>query len=173
MLFVGQFDVKKLVLIALWLWGAPATADWSLIYKHDQHGNKLVGEKASLINAIRLGFPVRIGWGVYRENGELSVEHTAIPEFLSMTNGKEVFVQIPEHIAQTSYWDEEFQDFNSAQIVWKGLLSTTGRFMAVWYNRSSGQTIRRYPQRVTISWFVDHKGPIPANSPPLYHPGDP
>lgn len=62
---------------------------------------------------------------------------------MTVVGGEEVFVQIPEHIAQTSYWNKEFQDFNSPAIIWRGLFSTTGRFMAVWYNRGNGQTIDR------------------------------
>lgn len=128
-------------------------SDWTLVYKHDKQGEVISGDKQQLIAAIRSGASIRIGWGRAAPDGR-SVEHTAIPEFLTITDESEVFLQIPEHIAQTSYWNNDLQDFNSPQEVWKGLFSTTGRFMAVWYNRATGATVRRVPQRVPISWFA-------------------
>lgn len=143
-------------------------AQWQQVYRHDDTGNALAGSKDALFTAVRQGLPIRLGWGV--KKGERSVEHVAVPEFLTITSEQEVFVQIPAHIAQTSYWDTEFQDFNAAQVTWRGLLSTTGRFMAVWYNRHTGETVRRYPQRVAMTWFADlpdtpHSGPVT----PLYN----
>lgn len=159
---------KGLALICAALLSVSASAQWHLAFKNSSNGDVLQGSKEALIKSIRQGANVRIAWGTTSSRNENQwVEHIADPHFLTVTSGKEVFVQLPEHIAQTSYWNEEFQDFGSPQVLWRGLMSTTGRFMAVWYNRYTGETIRRYPQRVTMSWFVDTP-PTEQTITPLY-----
>ena len=144
------------------IWASPGYAEWQLVYKNSDTGEPLQGSKERLVDAVRLGLPIRLAWGaVHPRTDKRFVEHVAVPEFLTVVDGEEVFVQIPEHIAQTSYWDREFQDFNTPAVMWRGLFSTTGRFLAVWYNRATGQTIDRKPQRVPMSWFVD----MPASTP--------
>ncbi len=133
-----------------------AKADWQLLYQNDPQGATLAGDKQSLMAAIRTGLPIRLVWKASRAGQpERFVEHAIEPEFITNASDLEVFAQTPEHIAQTSYWDTEFQDFGTAAVVWRGLLSTSGRFMAVWYNRATGQIISKAPQRTTISWYAD------------------
>ncbi len=135
---------------------SPAQADWQLLYQNDSQGAVLAGDKQRLFAAIRNGLPIRLVWKASRTGQpERFVEHAIEPEFITNASDQEVFAQTPEHIAQTSYWDTEFQDFGTAAVVWRGLLSTSGRFMAVWYNRATGQIIRKAPQRTTISWYAD------------------
>ena len=68
---------------------------WQMIYKNDQDGQALFGDKSKLIAAVRLGYPVRIGWGSTR------VEHVADADFLTIFEGKEVFAQIRTIVGQT------------------------------------------------------------------------
>ncbi len=131
-------------------------AKWQLLFKNDRQGATVAGEKQRLFEAIRLGLPLRVVWKASRPGQPDSfVEHVMEPTFVTNASDQQVFVQTAEHIAQTSYWDTEFQDFGTPAVVWRGLLSTTGRFMAVWYNRHSGQIIRKAPQRTTISWYAN------------------
>lgn len=147
---------KQLLIMISLLCCQSACAEWQLLYKNDREGQAIEGRIDDLIDAVRRGLPIRIAWGAARSNQPNSyVEHVAEADFVTVASGQHVFVQIPEHIGQTSYWDTEFQDFNTPQVVWRGLLSTTGRFMAVFYNRSSGETIRRLPQKVVMSWYAD------------------
>jgi len=126
------------------------------LYQNDREGQRVQGSKTALFQAIRDGHKLRVVWRASRSNDPTAfVEHVMEPVFVTNASDQEVFVQTPEHIAQTSYWDTELQDFNVPAVVWRGLLSTTGRFMAVWYDRGSGQVVRRYPQRVAISWFAE------------------
>lgn len=153
-------QLKTVFLITFTLLSFTVQADWKLLYKNDKNGQAIDGDMQSLVEAIRQGLPIRIAWGVSRTPAADSyVEHVIEPTFITATNGMQVFAQTAEHIAQTSYWDNEFQDFNSPQILWRGILSTTGRFTAIWYNRSSGETIRRMPQKAVITWFAD----VPEN----------
>ena len=109
---IGYFRAISLTFI-IFLSGAGNHADaaWQRIYQHDKNGEPIAGDKEQLLTAIRSGASIRVGWGVQRSNGS-SVEHTAVPDFITVSDGSEVFVQVPEHMFQTSYWDNEFQDFN-------------------------------------------------------------
>ena len=147
---------KQLLMILALLCSQSVFAEWRLLYKNDRDGQAVEGDIDDLIDAVRQGLPIRIAWGAARPNQpESYVEHVAEADFVTVASGKNVFVQIPEHIGQTSYWDTDFQDFNTPEVVWRGLFGTTGRFMAVFYNRSSGETVRRLPQKVVMSWFAE------------------
>lgn len=139
-----------------------ADGGWQLVYKHDGEGNSLGGDKLALVDAVRRGYDVRLAWGVAhpREPGR-SVEHTALPIFLTIVDQEEVFVQVAEHVAHADYWAKDDQTFQSPEIVWSGILSTTGRFNATWYNRATGEVIRTLPQRVSTSWFVNYPSSRP------------
>ena len=146
-----------------------AVADWQLLYKNNRDGEIIQGNMEALIHAVRQGLPLRIAWGVAHPTQQgRYVEHMVEPVFVTIASGQHVYIQTPEHIAQTSYWDTDFQDFNSPQLVWRGLLSTTGRFIAVTYNRSSGETIRRAPQRAVMSWYADLPENIDSTPPKLF-----
>lgn len=132
---------------------APA---WRLVYRHDADGRPVAGAKPALFDAIRSGAPVRFAWGMKRERDGaiLSVEHSAEPVFLTIMSGKEVVVQLPEHIAQRSYAEPSGAAFESPAVMWRGLMSTDGTFDAVWVNRATGEELRRVPQRVGLAWFA-------------------
>ncbi|WP_223789974.1 hypothetical protein [Marinicella meishanensis] len=148
---------KSLMMVLMGLGACnTAHAEWQLLYEHDRQGQQLKGSKNALFQAIRDGQKLRVVWRASRSNDPTAfVEHVIEPAFVTNASDQEVFVQTPEHIGQTSYWDTELQDFNAPAVVWRGLLSTTGRFMAVWYDRGSGQVVRRMPQRVPIKWFAE------------------
>ncbi len=72
----------------------PTSAGWQLVYKNDANGQAIYGKKEQLLDAVRLGYPIRIGWGSSR------VEHVADADFLTIFNGTEVFAQIKPIIGQ-------------------------------------------------------------------------
>ena len=131
-------------------------ADWRLLYRHDADGERLTGSKQELFDAVRSGAPVRFLWGFRGErDGEtISVEHAAEPVFLTIASGRELVVQLPEHIGQASYFDPDATGFESSRVLWRGLMSTDGTFDAVWVDRATGEEVRRLPQRVGLSWFA-------------------
>jgi hypothetical protein len=131
-------------------------SSWRLAYHHENDGRPIGGSKEILFNSVRSGYPIRFAWGtsVQKDESKISVEHAAEPVFMSIMNGKELVVQIPEHIGQTSYWDAAIAKFDKAEVLWRGMFSTTGKFDAVFVNRATGETVRRIPQRARIAWFV-------------------
>ncbi|HZH44601.1 MAG TPA: hypothetical protein VEY50_11020 [Lysobacter sp.] len=134
----------------------PAEPGWRLVYRHDADGRALAGSKADLFAAIRAGAPIRFAWGMKLETGgkTYSVEHVAEPVFLTIVNESDVVVQLPEHIAQRSYVEGANPGFENPAVMWRGLMSTSGTFDAVWVNRASGEEVRRFPQRVGLAWFA-------------------
>ncbi len=67
---------------------------WQKVYRNDERGGTTFGSKKALIDAVRLGYPVRIGWGGNR------VEHVAEADFLTILQGDEVFAQIRSIVGQ-------------------------------------------------------------------------
>ncbi len=127
---------------------------WRLLYQHDRTGKPLQGSKDRLIDSIRYGEPIRIGWGVFHpEDAARSVEHAIEPVFITITNQSEVSAQLPEHIAQASYWDPDQAEFADPAVMWRGLVSTTGHFDAAWTHRATGETVRRAPQQHQLTWY--------------------
>jgi len=129
---------------------------WRLVYQHDADGKPLAGAKDALFDAVRRGYPIRLAWGASFTEGGLarSVEHSAEPVFVTIMNGSELFVQLPEHIAQASYVDPEKAVFEDPAVMWRGLMGTNGSFDAVYVDRSTGKEVRRLPQRVRLAWFA-------------------
>ena len=65
-----------------------STSGWQKVYKNDEHGIGQFGDKQDLLDAARLGYPIRIGFGSNR------VEHVADADFLTIFDNKELFAQI-------------------------------------------------------------------------------
>jgi hypothetical protein len=145
----------------------PAVPSWRLAYQHDAQGRALSGSKEALLKAIRRGDPVRVAWGLETDDGKISVEHTADPVFLTIMNGDHVVIQLPEHIAQSSYWDVAAVQFENPAVMWRGMMGTDGRFDAVWLNRASGEVVRRVPQRVRLAWLTFSPAPEADTRVPL------
>lgn len=74
---------------------------WQKIYQNDGNGETVFGDKSHLIDAVRLGYPIRIGWGSNR------IEHVCDADFLTIFQGTEVFAQIKTIIGQAPRNDND------------------------------------------------------------------
>ena len=130
--------------------------EWRLVYRHDADGKPLAGTKQALLDAVRRGASLRFAWGISGTNatGAVSIEHVAEPVFLTIMEGEHVFVQLPEHIAQSSYARPDGARFDTASVMWRGLMGSNGVFDAVYVDRATGKEVRRLPQRVGLAWFA-------------------
>lgn len=169
--------VFRLLMLALLMVALPVSlvlaqdTGWVALYKNDTDGTSIAGSKEALLAAIRAGQPIHLAWGAstVRDGQTKSVEHLATPVFITIIDGKEVVVQLPEHIAQRSYWYPDRALFDDNAIMWRGLMSTTGTFDAIWVNRATGEVTRRSPQRAAITWFARQAAPV--DTPSLAIPG--
>ena len=135
---------------------ACALPSWRLVYLHDTSGVAIEGTKSDLFDAIRRGYPLRFAWGASAGTPEkpVSVEHAAEPVFVSIMGNSELFVQLPEHVAQASYYEPAQARFDKPAVLWRGLMGTNGSFDAVMVDRASGAEVWRMPQRARIAWFA-------------------
>lgn len=158
-LLAGHFDDGTepiaVKLRTTWCLASCPPASWRLVYRHDADGKSIAGRKEVLLDAVRSGRPIRLAWGgsFTTPGGEVSVEHSAEPVFTSIMGG-EVFVQLPEHIAQASYFDPTKGTFDAPSVMWRGLMGSTGSFDAVYVDRATGKEVRRIPQKAGIAWFA-------------------
>jgi hypothetical protein len=143
--------------------------EWRMVYRHDADGKPLAGDKRALLDAVRRGAAIRFAWGFSAKAGDkpISVEHAAEPVFLTIMEGEHVFVQLPEHIAQSSYFDPRAVRFDSPSVMWRGLMGSDGTFDAVYVDRATGKEVRRFPQRVGLAWFALLPPAGCAAAPPL------
>lgn len=79
-----------------------AQPTWHLVYKNSQKGETLYGSKQDLIDALRMGSPLRVGFGGSRvQDTTRSIEHIADAELITITNSEDVFAQVSTFIGQT------------------------------------------------------------------------
>ena len=130
-------------------------------------GAPIQGAKSALFDAVRSGYPIRFAWGaaIGTRDAPASVEHAAEPVFISIMSDKELLVQLPEHIAQTSYLDPRRAKLGNPAVMWRGMMGTDGSFDAVMVNRASGKETWRMPQRARIAWFAYAPDPLCAGMP--------
>jgi hypothetical protein len=146
---------------------ACALPSWRLVYLHDTSGASVEGSRDALFDSVRRGYPIRFAWGMSAGTAAntVSVEHAAEPVFVSIMKGSELFVQLPEHIAQASYHDPAKAAFDKPAVLWRGMMGTNGSFDAVMVDRASGAEVWRMPQRARIAWFAYAPEPMCSAAP--------
>ena len=140
----------------------PRNSKWQVAYKHDGDGKALAGSKEQLFAAIRAGKTVRIGWGWYNQERDLSIEHLADPIWLAILDQKEVIAHLEPQVLSAIDWDSGTANYADSALLhqeWRVVINTTGSFDAVWYNRKEGVLTRRVPQKHILTWFVDELAP--------------
>ena len=144
-----------------------ASNKWQIVYKVDSSGHPLIGNKEKLINAIRQGADIKIGWGSKGENH--SIEHLSIPIWFAILDEKEVIAHLDPQILSTIDWDSLSANYRDSQKLdeeWRVVITSKGEFDAVWYDRRGDSLIKRIPQNHVISWFSINMEDIARS--PLY-----
>ena len=149
-----------------------APVGWHVVYAVDSTGVRTLGDKSTLLAAVRAGQPVRVGWGVtfkLPDSTTSGIEHVADAAFLAIHRG-EVFAQISPILGQQPSAKEPVITFrNRNDQLWYALIDTTGRLRGYFTGRlystregadkgpSSEQTLR-----TATFWYVQgttHEGP--------------
>lgn len=146
------------------------SSGWKAVYKHDQQGNSLEGSINELIQGIRNGYDVRVGWGWEKEveDSLLRLEHMAEPLFLSIIQEKNVSIVIDAHPLLKSYVDLGSQSFGDGGHIWQCVLTTQGTFNAQVHDRTTGELLKDWPQRHKMTWFLEYPANPEPNNPPLF-----
>lgn len=127
----------------------------TVLYKNDKDGNTLLGSKNNIVNAIRKGADIKIGWQSVGK--EKKIEHLSNAIWLAVLNEKEVVAYLDPQVFASIDWESLAASYNHNEdldIEWRVVLTTSGNFDAVWYNRKTGSVIRRIPQKHEMTWFA-------------------
>jgi len=156
----------KIAYIALILMLFSCQQDYKVLYQNDSEGHAIVGSKAQLIQAVRAGASIKIGWGVKGKSH--SIEHLSDPIWIAVLDEQEVIAHLDAQILSRTDWENlsaNYSDSTLLQQEWRVVLTTKGEFDAVWYDRASNEVIRRRPQQHAITWFGARSV---TDAPPLY-----
>ena len=133
---------------------------WQKVFQNDAEGNAIYGDKSNLIDAVRLGYPIRIGWGGRR------VEHVADADFLTILNG-EVFAQIKSIVGQApSIQNDSVKIRFRLQNHWTKMAGTNGYYTSIMTDYFQDTLVGGGVDRYTATtWYVlqpDHDLDIKA-----------
>ena len=125
-------------------------SEWKLIYKNDNQGKALAGNKAELLRLVRAGHPVRYGYKVGKNQ---SIEHIFPAEYITI-HKEEVYAQNPSMASQR--WDHE------KLVIWFGeqpfhyysLVSTDGNHESMAVDIQENKILGHGQRQFEISWFV-------------------
>ena len=147
----------------------PTASGWQLVYKNDADGQALFGNKEQLLDAVRLGYPIRIGWGSNR------VEHVATADFLTIFNGSEVFAQIKPIIGQRPQVNGDslkisFRTNNN----WVKMAGTNGFSTSLMTDYMQDTIVGGGERYTATTWYVNYPAnPIPIEARPLWRANAP
>ncbi len=127
-----------------------AGSHWRLVFAVDSTGAATHGDKEALLESVRAGLPVRVGWRVtwrLQDGRTGGVEHVADAGFLTIYQG-EVFAQLAPIVRQRPSLDAPDITLIPSE-TWVGVLDSTGRLRGTF--RESGET---RVTRVAVRWSV-------------------
>ncbi len=142
--------------------------EWKLIYRTDNEGKSIFGNKDELLAIARKGNPIRVGWASRRKNDTTkSVEHMVNGGFLTIANGKELFVQIDPFFAQRPDLTGDTLSMNLLPTKLHWILGTNGTISSVNINFAKDTTTAQPPKpfRHGLSWYAKVSTDLPANEP--------
>ena len=134
-----------------------SSSTWKIVYRNDKYGNTVSGNKTDLLNAARLGYPIRIGFGGRRTSDTTkSVEHLADATFLTITNGNDLFAQIAPIIGQNPNLDSDSLGVVFREnLSWTIVVGTTGFSDRLMIDRFQDKVVGHRTRPTEVSWFVN------------------
>jgi len=142
---------------------------WQKVFQNNEKGESLFGEKKDLLDAVRLGYPIRIGWGSRR------VEHVAEAEFLTIFQGKEVFAQIRTIIGQApSIQNDSLKIKLRNENHWTKIAATNGYSNTLMTNYLNDTIVGGREGYSSATWYVLYPNSQKEIKPiPLWHKDSP
>lgn len=133
---------------------------WRHVYTSDPQGKDAGGSRQHLLDALRRGSPLRVGWGEADADGRWAVEEFADAEFTNLMNGRDVVVQLSSAMIQTNYTDAAKAGLRDPALSWHALASTDGRLEALMVEVATGKVTRKLVQRTHFHWYAFAPDPI-------------
>jgi hypothetical protein len=134
------------------------SSGWTAVYAHDENGKPTFGSLTELMEGMRKGYALKVGWSWTRTLGDSTVtlEHFAEPVFTTIIQRKTVSIVLPDHPLLKSYLDAGKQEFENPENIWQCILTTQGTFNAKVFKRSTGEEVRNWPQRQKMTWYLEY-----------------
>lgn len=126
---------------------------WRMVFQNDAEGRDAGGSREALVLALRRGSPLRVAWGDRVPAGSSVVEFAEVG-FTSLMNDRDLVVQFEDALIQTDYLDPKLAALRSPPLVWRGLMSTDGRFDALILDAAADTVVRRLTQRAAMTWYA-------------------
>ncbi|WP_420603659.1 hypothetical protein [Flagellimonas sp.] len=131
------------------------TPVWAVAMKTAKNGEIVEGSKKVLINAIRNGADIKIGWGSKGKNH--TIEHLATPIWLAILDESEVLAHLSPQVLSNIDWEHLEANYEKKEMLgqeWRVVITSKGSFDAIWYDRKHDTLIKRIPQQHSMTWFV-------------------
>lgn len=135
--------------------------DWQLLYSVNKDGTAQ-GDKQALIDAVRAGQEIRVGWGVfwqYKDGSEGGVEHVADSKFLTIFEG-DLYAQVDSILPQRPRPGQGEILLNSPNGErWTGMVNTKGTFQSFVSSKTEPEH-----HKISSFWYVkgDRENALPA-----------
>lgn len=89
--------MKPLLIFTFLVFSLTLSAQWKLIYEHDEKGVRTNGSKIELISAVESGAEVRVRWKEsYSRNSDDTFTHFATAKSIVLTAAGEVYAELPD-----------------------------------------------------------------------------
>ncbi len=133
---------------------------WRLVYKHDKEGNVIFGDKQELINSVRSGSSIKVGWGGPRiSDSTQTLEHLTNGNFISILNNQDVFVQVEQIIGQRPFFTNDslkiqFRPSNK----WTAIIGSNGYMTGLMTDYLNDSIVSEGNERkIGVAWFVSNQ----------------
>jgi len=127
---------------------------WRHVFSSDPQGKDAGGSRQALIDALRRGSPLRVGWGEADADGKWKVEEFADARFTNLMDGRDVVAQLDDAMIQTNYTDASKAGLRDPAMSWHALASTDGRLEAIMVETATGKVARKLVQRTHFHWYA-------------------
>lgn len=123
--------MKKIVLIlGLALSGNVIAQNTKILLKTDTQGEVVEGSQDTLIEAVRSGSKIRVGWSLdFDKDGKADVEHFIDADFLTVLNGH-VFNQTQFIYAQAPNSEKPQVEIGNSEMQWVAVIGSNGILMS-------------------------------------------
>ncbi|MEM8847249.1 MAG: hypothetical protein AAGD17_09130 [Bacteroidota bacterium] len=143
--------------------------DWQLVYRNDANGKTLFGEKQELLNAVRNGNPVKIGFGgQLRRDTTLTIEHVFEAHFFTILNDSEVYAQMSPIIGQNPLIEKDTTNILFRNTQWNIIVGTNGFSDRLTMSLSQDTILSQNQRKMNVSWFVKKGNGQSKNATPLW-----
>lgn len=127
---------------------------WTMVYQNDAKGAMVSGSLNELIEAVRAGLPIRVGWsGQSPTDPNRKVEHVANAKFLTIMSNKTVFAQIDPIIGQTPDFTKQFIELKEGT-TWVMIAASNGKSDSMMTDTKTGEIIGHGENARAIDWYV-------------------